>query len=331
MLDFRQIASQACQKIASAKNLRELEDIRVEYLGRKGVLTTNLKALNTLPEQERPQIGQIANTAKQEILNTLKQREAVLKDSALADQIASEKLDVTLAGRRHSGGGLHPITRTLRRIEEFFANAGFTIEEGPEIEDDFHNFEALNIPPLHPARAMHDTFYLGDGRLLRTHTSPVQIRTMKQRKPPIRMIAPGRVYRRDFDITHSPMFHQVEGLVVTSQVSFADLKGIVTSFLHDFFDEDIAIRFRPSYFPFTEPSAEIDIAWREGKRRDWLEVMGCGMVHPAVFKAVGYDPKQYQGYAFGLGVERMAMLRYCISDLRLLFENDVRFIKQFYI
>lgn len=331
MLDFRQIAHQACRKIADAKNLTELEQLRIEYLGKKGIVTTHLKTLHTLSEQERPEAGQVANRAKQDILNALKQRQTVLKQSVLDQQVASETVDVSLAGRRHSGGSLHPVSRTLRRIETFFLSAGFTVEEGPEIEDEFYNFEALNIPAAHPARAMHDTFYLSDGHLLRTHTSPVQIRVMQQHKPPIRMIAPGRVYRRDFDVTHSPMFHQVEGLVVRPQTSFSELKGIVTSFLRAFFDDDIAIRFRPSYFPFTEPSAEVDIAWREGKKRDWLEVMGCGMVHPAVFKAVGYDATQYNGYAFGLGVERLAMLRYCISDLRLLFENDVRFIKQFYL
>lgn len=331
MSDFAQLKSQACDEIEKAQNLKQLEQLRVAYLGKKGRLSLELKEINALPPAQRPAIGQQANKAKLDIVKALEARTRTLKAAALEQQILKEKIDVTLAGRRSETGNLHPITRTLRQIETLFANLGFDIEEGPEIEDDFHNFEALNIPASHPARAMHDTFYLSNGDLLRTHTSPVQIRVMQKRKPPIRMIAPGRVYRRDFDITHSPMFHQVEGLVVGTEVCFADLKALVANFLRTFFaDDKLAIRFRPSYFPFTEPSAEVDIAWREGCKRDWLEVMGCGMVHPSVFKAVGYDGGQYRGYAFGLGIERLAMLRYCIDDLRLLFENDIRFLKQFY-
>ena len=332
MSDFVQLKSHACDEIEKAQNLESLEQLRVAYLGKKGRLTLQLKEINTLPTAQRAAVGRQANIAKQDISKAIDLREQILKADLLKLRMLKESTDVGLEGRRSKVGNLHPVTRTLRQIETLFSNLGFAIEEGPEIEDDFHNFEALNIPPSHPARAMHDTFYLNNGDLLRTHTSPVQIRVMQRCKPPIRIIAPGRVYRRDFDITHSPMFHQVEGLVVGTDICFADLKALVADFLRTFFaDEDLAIRFRPSYFPFTEPSAEVDIAWREGKRRDWLEVMGCGMVHPSVFKAVGYDAKRYKGYAFGLGIERLAMLRYCIDDLRLLFENDIRFLKQFYL
>ena len=332
MLDFIQLKSQACGEIEKAQNLQSLEQLRIAYLGKKAELTLQLKEINALPAEQRPRVGRQANTAKQDIIKAIKTRAQVLKAELQKQRLSEESIDVGLAGRRSKVGNLHPVTRTLRHIEMLFRNLGFDIEEGPEVEDDFHNFEALNIPPSHPARAMHDTFYLSNGNLLRTHTSPVQIRVMQRSEPPVRMIAPGRVYRRDFDITHSPMFHQVEGLVVGTEVCFADLKALVANFLRTFFaDEDLAIRFRPSYFPFTEPSAEVDIAWRAGKRRDWLEVMGCGMVHPSVFKAVGYDSRQYRGYAFGLGIERLAMLRYCIDDLRLLFENNIRFLKQFYL
>ena len=330
MPDLLQLKSQACKEIDKAQDLESLEQLRVAYLGKKGELTLQLKEINVLPKEQRPTVGQLANAAKQGIIKALKAREQSLKAQTIEQQILKESIDVGLAGRRTKTANPHPVTRTVKRIEMLFSNLGFEIAEGPEIEDDFHNFEALNIPPSHPARAMHDTFYLSNGNLLRTHTSPVQIRVMQERKPPIRIIAPGRVYRRDFDITHSPMFHQVEGLVVGSDICFADLKSMVANFLRTFFeDEDLAIRFRPSYFPFTEPSAEVDIKWREGKRQDWLEVMGCGMVHPAVFKAVGYDTARYKGYAFGMGIERLAMLRYCIDDLRLLFENNIRFLKQF--
>ena len=332
MPDLVQLKSQACAGIEKTPDLKSLEQLRIAYLGKKGELTLQLKEINALPMEQRPVIGQLANEVKRDIIKAIKAREQSLKAQAIERQTLAESIDVGLAGRRTSAANPHPVTRTLRRIEMLFSNLGFDIAEGPEIEDDFHNFEALNIPESHPARAMHDTFYLSNGNLLRTHTSPVQIRVMQRRKPPIRIIAPGRVYRRDFDITHSPMFHQVEGLVVGSDICFADLKAMVANFLRTFFeDEDLAIRFRPSYFPFTEPSAEVDIKWREGKKRDWLEVMGCGMVHPAVFKAVGYDTTLYKGYAFGLGIERLAMLRYCIADLRLLFENDLRFLKQFYL
>lgn len=332
MPDLLQLKSRACKEIEKAQDLEKLEQLRITYLGKKGKLTLKLKEIGALPHEQRSVVGLHINAAKQDLVKALKAREQSLKVQIIEKQILKESIDVGLAGRRTEVANPHPVTRTLRRIEMLFSNLGFDIAEGPEVEDDFHNFEALNIPLSHPARAMHDTFYLRNGDLLRTHTSPVQIRVMQECKPPIRIIAPGRVYRRDFDITHSPMFHQVEGLVVGSDICFADLKAMVANFLRTFFeDEDLAIRFRPSYFPFTEPSAEVDIKWREGKRRDWLEVMGCGMVHPAVFKAVGYDTVRYRGYAFGLGIERLAMLRYCIEDLRLLFENNIRFLKQFYL
>ena len=338
--DIAAIVAVACARIEAVQTVAELDKIRVEHVGKKGLVTLRLKRLDSLPPSQRPAAGKALNDAKREILAALERRRTTLAAAAVRRRLQSEKLDVTLPGRGRGGGALHPITRTLRRVEQLFARAGFDVEEGPDIEDDFHNFEALNIPPLHPARAMHDTFYIADdaghdaagaGYLLRTHTSPVQIRVMRRTPPPLRIIAPGRVYRCDLDVTHSPMFHQVEGLAVDEDLSFADLKGVVTGFLRAFFDErDLPIRFRPSYFPFTEPSAEVDIHWRHGgDRHAWLEIMGCGMVHPNVLRAVGCDARRYAGYAFGLGIERLAMLRYGIDDLRVLFDNDLRFCEQF--
>jgi phenylalanyl-tRNA synthetase alpha chain len=323
--------------LAQTNDLGELEQWRVHFLGKKGVLTEHLKQLGKLPPESRPQLGQAINDAKKEIQAAIEARKAVLLTAQLDAQLSSEAIDVTLPGRGHRPGGLHPITRTLTRIETLFSQIGFSVAEGPEVEDDFHNFAALNIPEHHPARAMHDTFYFEAHTLLRTHTSPVQIRVMKQAKPPLRIISPGRVYRCDSDLTHTPMFHQVEGFFVDEAVSFAELKGTLNDFLHTFFERDLQVRFRPSYFPFTEPSAEVDIqcvmcdgtGCRVCSHTGWLEVLGCGMVHPNVFAQVGIDSERYTGYAFGLGVERLAMLRYGVNDLRLFFENDVRFLRQF--
>ena len=332
MTDLNSLESQALNKINASQDLDVLEALRVEFLGKKGVLTEQLKSLGKLPKEQRPEAGQKINQVKERLQQALEERKSKLQESEINEKLKSETVDITLPGRGQSLGSLHPITQTLSSIQDYFQQFGFVVEEGPEIEDDFHNFEALNIPSHHPARAMHDTFYFDDGLLLRTHTSSVQIHVMQTQKPPIRIIAPGRVYRCDSDPTHSPMFHQVEGLLVDENVSFVDLKGIVTDFLHTFFeDKYLKVRFRPSYFPFTEPSAEIDIAMVSGdaKKIKWLEVMGCGMVHPNVFEKVGIDKIKYSGYAFGMGVERLAMLRYQINDLRLFFENDIRFLQQF--
>jgi phenylalanyl-tRNA synthetase alpha chain len=293
--------------------------------------------LGKLSPEERPAAGQVINQAKEKVQQSLEARKNTLKDAQLNARLESEKVDVTLPGRGQHSGGLHPVTQTLQRIEALFTQLGFSVAEGPEIEDDFHNFESLNIPETHPARAMHDTFYFDAHTLLRTHTSPVQVRTMEQQQPPLRVIAPGRVYRCDSDLTHTPMFHQVEGLMVDEAVSFADLKGILDDFLRNFFERDLEVRFRPSYFPFTEPSAEADIqcvmcggaGCRVCSHTGWLEVLGCGMVHPEVFRHVGIDSEKYTGFAFGMGVERLAMLRYGVNDLRLFFENDLRFLQQF--
>ncbi|MDX1606109.1 MAG: phenylalanine--tRNA ligase subunit alpha [Candidatus Competibacterales bacterium] len=326
MEGLQQLLDQARAEIDAAGDLAALEQVRVRYLGKKGALTTQLKQLGRLPAEQRPAAGQAINSAKQALQEGLETRHAALQADDLERRLAEDALDVTLPGRGQGVGGLHPLTRTLERIEDFFARRGFTIADGPEIEDDFHNFEALNIPPHHPARAMHDTFYFDNGLLLRTHTSNMQIRVMEQQPPPLRLIAAGRVYRCDYDQTHSPMFHQIEGLVVDETISFADLKGMLYDFLRAFFeDDDLDLRFRPSYFPFTEPSAEVDVRGSRG----WLEVLGCGMVHPAVFRHVGIDPERYTGYAFGMGAERLAMLRYGIDDLRLFFDNDLRFLCQF--
>ncbi|MCM8857713.1 MAG: phenylalanine--tRNA ligase subunit alpha [Candidatus Thiodiazotropha sp.] len=336
-LDIKGLIETAESAIAHADNLPMLEEIRVGYLGKSGKLTAQLKKLGTLPPEQRPQAGQAINKAKQALQQAIETRKADLEKHALAERLAAEKIDVTLPGRGLQRGGLHPVTRTLDRIERLFAHAGFESVEGPEIEDDYHNFEALNIPAHHPARAMHDTFYFDAHLLLRTHTSPVQIRTMEQGKPPMKIIAPGRVYRCDSDLTHTPMFHQVEGFLVDQDVSFADLKGVLYDFISSFFERELKLRFRPSYFPFTEPSAEVDIECvmcsGEGCRvcghTGWLEVLGCGMIHPEVFRHVGIDSEKYTGYAFGMGVERLTMLRYGVNDLRLFFENDLRFLKQF--
>ncbi|MCG6895641.1 MAG: phenylalanine--tRNA ligase subunit alpha [Thiocapsa sp.] len=327
----------AINAIATAPDLVTLDQVRVRYLGKSGELTALLKRLGTLPADERPAAGQQINQAKVAVQTAIDTRKGVLEEASLAARLAGERIDVTLPGRGRTAGGLHPVTRALRRIERLFGNAGFSVVEGPEVEDAYHNFEALNIPEHHPARAMHDTFYFDADLLLRTHTSPVQIRVMEEQAPPLKVIAPGRVYRCDSDLTHTPMFHQVEGLLVDEQVSFADLKGVLYDFLRDFFERDLELRFRPSYFPFTEPSAEVDIqcvicggsGCRVCKQTGWLEVLGCGMVYPEVFRHVGIDPDRYLGYAFGMGVERLAMLRYGIDDIRLYFENDLRFLRQF--
>ncbi|MFA7095435.1 MAG: phenylalanine--tRNA ligase subunit alpha [Gammaproteobacteria bacterium] len=337
MQELTELVKQAEQAVAQAADLNDLDQARVQYLGKKGLLTDYLKQLGSLPPEERPKVGQAVNQAKQLLQGRIEARKAELEAARLEARLAAETLDVTLPGRGQRPGGLHPVTRTLERIERLFAEIGFEVAEGPEIEDDFHNFEALNIPESHPARAMHDTFYFDAHTLLRTHTSPVQIRVMEQGEAPFRIIAPGRVYRCDSDLTHTPMFHQVEGLLVDENVSFADLKGTLDEFLRNFFEQDLKVRFRPSYFPFTEPSAEVDIecvhcrgkGCRVCKQSGWLEVLGCGMVHPQVFRNVGIDSERYTGYAFGLGVERLAMLRYGVNDLRMFFENDLRFLRQF--
>ena len=312
--------------IAAAGTLGELDAVRVRFLGRQGRITAESRAVGALAPELRPEAGKRLNDGKRAILAALDARKAVLAAQALRTKLASERLDVSLPGRGQSSGGLHPVTRTLDRIASLFGTIGFEVVEGPELEDDYHNFEALNIPAHHPARAMQDTFYFPDGRLLRTHTSPVQIRVMQSRRPPLRIIAPGRVYRCDSDQTHTPMFHQVEGLMVGEDVSFAHLKGVLHDFLRRFFEaDDLEVRFRPSYFPFTEPSAEVDIRGEHG----WLEVLGSGMVHPKVLENCGIDCERYTGLAFGMGVERLAMLRYGVDDLRSFFENDLRFLKQF--
>jgi len=333
-----ELEKQVLQEVADASDTSELDDVRVRYLGKKGLLTQQLKQLGTLPAEERPAAGQEINRIKQLAQQAIEARGSTLDSAALDAQLVGEKIDVSLPGRGQVHGGLHPVTLTMRRIEQLFRPLGFTVEEGPEIEDDHHNFGALNIPDHHPARAMHDTFYFDAHTLLRTHTSPVQVRVMEESKPPLRIIAPGRVYRCDSDLTHTPMFHQVEGLLVDENVSFANLKGLIDEFLRAFFErEDLAVRFRPSYFPFTEPSAEVDIqcvmctgdGCRVCGHTGWLEVLGCGMVHPKVFEQVGIDNERYTGFAFGMGVERLAMLRYGVNDLRLFFENDVNFLAQF--
>jgi len=332
------LKAEATAAIESAADSAALEKLRVEWLGKKGRVTDLLKSLGQLDADERPKVGAKINAVKQLLNEQISDRKVTLQQAAIAEQLAAESLDVTLPGRREDLGALHPITRTIERMADYFAALGFEVVEGPEIEDDYHNFEALNIPAHHPARAMHDTFYIDDTHVLRTHTSGVQVRTMETRDPPLRVICPGRVYRCDSDLTHSPMFHQVEGLLIDEDVSFGQLKGIIQDFLHAFFEQDaLAVRFRPSYFPFTEPSAEVDIQCvkcaGEGCRicsgSGWLEVMGCGMVHPRVLEMSGVDTERYQGFAFGMGVERLAMLRYGIGDLRLNFENDLRFLAQF--
>ncbi|ABC31278.1 phenylalanyl-tRNA synthetase, alpha subunit [Hahella chejuensis KCTC 2396] len=331
MENLEGIVDRAKDAVAKAESEQSLEQLRVDYLGKKGRITQLLKELGRLDAAERPAAGAKINEAKLLVQDLINEAKSELSSKNEAAKLAAESIDVTLPGRKESLGTLHPVTRTMLRIEDFFARSGYTVEEGPEIQDDYHNFEALNIPSHHPARAMHDTFYFDPKTLLRTHTSPVQIRVMESSKPPFRMICPGRVYRCDSDMTHTPMFHQVEGLMVDKHVSFADLKSTIVEFLREFFEKDLEVRFRPSYFPFTEPSAEVDIEW--GRNEDgsikWLEVMGCGMVHPKVFEAAGVDSETYSGFAFGMGVERLAMLRYGVNDLRMFFENDMRFLDQF--
>jgi phenylalanyl-tRNA synthetase alpha chain len=332
------ILDQAKASIATAENLKELDDLRVKFLGKKGDLTALLKGLGKLSKEERPKMGEAINQAKVSVQTLLTERKNHLETIELEKRLLEEKIDVSLPGRNVEMGGLHPVTITLNRIQSLFAKNGFEVEIGPEIEDDFHNFTALNIPEHHPARAMHDTFYFDESTVLRTHTSPVQIRTMENKKPPLRIIAPGRVYRCDSDVTHTPMFHQVEGLIVDKEANFAQLKGLLIDFLRAYFEkEDLKVRFRPSYFPFTEPSAEADIecvicggeGCRVCKKTGWLEVLGCGVVHPNVLNSVDVDSEEYTGLAFGMGVERLAMLRYGVNDLRLFFENDIRFLRQF--
>lgn len=331
MDNLDQLVKQGLDAVEKAQTIQELDQVRVDFLGKKGLITQQLKTLGKLSSEERPKAGALINKAKEEVQAVIVEKKQGLEQQQLNAKLESEAVDVTLPGRSQDLGGLHPVTRTMQRIEQFFSQSGYSVEVGPEIEDDYHNFEALNIPGHHPARAMHDTFYFNANSLLRTHTSPVQIRTMEIGKPPFRMICPGRVYRCDSDQTHTPMFHQVEGLLVEENVSFADLKSTIEEFLRVFFEKDLKVRFRPSYFPFTEPSAEVDIEWGEDAdgNTKWLEVMGCGMVHPKVFEASGVDAEKYSGFAFGLGVERLAMLRYGVNDLRLFFENDLRFLNQF--
>jgi phenylalanyl-tRNA synthetase alpha chain len=324
-------------EIASCSSIEQLELIRVRLLGKKGEITAQLKSLGSMDPEARKAAGAKINEAKDALTAALDARRAELENEQLAAKLASDTVDVTLPGRGQTLGGLHPVTRARRRIEQIFRGGGFTVADGPEIEDDWHNFEALNIPADHPARAMHDTFYFGDGRLLRTHTSPVQVRYLQAHKPPVRIIVPGRVYRCDSDMTHTPMFHQLEGLVVDEGISFANLKAVLHGFMQEFFEKDVGMRLRPSYFPFTEPSAEVDISCvacggtgcRVCKQTGWLEVAGCGVVHPNVLRAVGVDAERYTGYAFGFGIDRLTMLRYDVNDLRLFFENDLRFLRQF--
>jgi phenylalanyl-tRNA synthetase alpha chain len=331
------LTSDALAAIEQAQDIPGLEQLRVQFLGKKGSLTELLKGLGKLSAEERPKAGATINAAKTRVQDALEARKTILASEAAASRQHDEAVDVTLPGRRQSVGGLHPVTRTLQRIEAIFTSAGYDVVQGPEIEDDYHNFEALNIPAHHPARAMHDTFYFDSGLLLRTHTSTVQVRVMETGQAPFRFICPGRVYRCDSDLTHTPMFHQVEGMLVDEHVTMADLKGLLVEFLQVFFEADLAVRFRPSYFPFTEPSAEIDVqcvsckgeGCRVCSQTGWLEVGGCGMVHPNVLKSSSVDTEKYTGFAFGMGVDRLAMLRYQINDLRLLFENDLRFLRQF--
>lgn len=337
MENLNALAQEAKDSISAAEDNATLEQLRVDFLGKKGQITALLKGLGKLSAEDRPKAGAQINVIKQELQAFIGERKATLESAAVEAQLGAETIDVTLSGRGQSTGGIHPVTRTIERIEDFFGTIGFDVVEGPEIEDDYHNFEALNIPAHHPARAMHDTFYIDETTVLRTHTSPVQVRVMETQKPPLRIICPGRVYRCDSDLTHTPMFHQVEGLLIDEHSSFADLKGLVEDFLRAFFERELQVRFRPSYFPFTEPSAEVDIqcvncggeGCRVCSQTGWLEIMGCGMVHPRVFEYSKIDTEKYAGFAFGMGVERLAMLRYGVNDLRLYFDNDLRFLEQF--
>jgi phenylalanyl-tRNA synthetase alpha chain len=337
LADLTALTQEALAEVAACGDLAALDDARVRWLGKKGAHTEQLKALGRLAAAERPAAGARINEAKERLQAAIEARRAALERGAIERALTADRIDVTLPGRGEAPGGLHPVTQARLRIETLFRRAGFEVATGPEIEDDFHNFEALNIPPNHPARAMHDTFYFPDGRLLRTHTSPVQIRALQARGAPLAIIAPGRVYRCDSDMTHSPMFHQLEGLVVGENISFANMKAVLHGFLQAFFERALAMRLRPSFFPFTEPSAEVDMSCvfcdgkgcRVCKHSGWLEISGCGMVHPNVLKASGVDAERYTGYAFGAGIDRLAMLRYGVSDLRLFFENDLRFLRQF--
>ena len=337
MENLEPLANQARSAIAAAQDSATLEQLRVDYLGKKGQLTGLLKGLSNLTPEDRPKAGALINVVKQELQELIGERKTSLDATAVKAKLEQESIDVTMPGRAKTIGGVHPVTQTIERMEDFFSAIGFDVVEGPEIEDDYHNFEALNIPAHHPARAMHDTFYVDEHTVLRTHTSPVQVRVMESQEPPLRIICPGRVYRCDSDLTHTPMFHQVEGLLIDEHSSFSDLKGLIEDFLRVFFERDLEVRFRPSYFPFTEPSAEVDIqcvncggkGCRVCSQTGWLEVMGCGMVHPKVFEAAGIDTEKYSGFAFGMGVERLAMLRYGVNDLRLFFDNDLRFLEQF--
>ncbi len=334
---IQQLQRDALATLQNAASLKELQDVRVTILGKKSTLTEIMKGMRDLSPEERPLIGSLVNSFKEEFERSFAERQQLLQQEAIAVKLASEKIDVTLPGRCSARGSLHPVTLVTEEISDIFSRLGFSVEEGPEIEQDFYNFEALNIPKDHPARDMQDTFYISDDLVLRTHTSPVQIRTMLKSPPPVRIIAPGTVYRRDSDLTHSPMFHQIEGFLVDENVTFGDLKGILTHFLNEFFGEGLSVRFRPSFFPFTEPSAEVDIACvicggkgcRVCSNTGWLEILGCGMIDPAVFASVNYDSEKYSGFAFGMGLERIAMLKYGVNDLRLFFENDLRFLKQF--
>jgi phenylalanyl-tRNA synthetase alpha chain len=330
MSDLEHLSTTALADIAAAETPEALESLRVALFGKSGSVSALMKSLGALPADQRKAAGEAINRVRDGLGDALAARKAAIDEAVLATRLASETIDVTLPGRDAARGGLHPVTRTLERITEIFGRLGYELADGPEIEDDWHNFEALNFPPHHPARAMHDTFSCSVRRLLRTHTSGCQVRYMLDQKPPLRMIAAGKVYRSDSDQTHTPMFHQVEGLLVDEHASFADLKGTLAEFVRAFFERDFEMRFRPSYFPFTEPSAEVDIAWQQpdGSTR-WLEVLGCGMVHPNVLRSVGIDPERYTGFAFGLGVERFTMLRYGVNDLRNFFDNDVRFLRQF--
>ena len=326
MQKISKLIKQATTEVTSAKTLRSLDLIRIKYLGKKGIYTTRMKQISKLKKSEIPVIGREINDAKKTLLNQIFFRRTELELDFLSEELSKDAIDITLQGRLQKRGGRHPVSSTKNRIERIFRDSGFGIRFGPEIEDEYHNFTALNIPNNHPARAMHDTFYFSENKLLRTHTSPVQIRSMVTDGAPIRIIVPGKVYRCDSDQTHTPMFHQIEGLVVDINISFANLKAILHQFVEKFFEREVELRFRPSYFPFTEPSAEVDILWNEGR---WLEILGCGMVHPNVLENVGINSSKYTGYAFGMGVERLAMLRYGVTDLRSFFENDLRFLQQF--
>ncbi len=325
-MELSQLQTNACEDIAAASDLDALDRVRVSLLGKSGLITARLKTLGQLAPEERRATGQEINKVKAQLVQAIESRRAELETAQLDAELAAESIDVSLPGRGQQVGSIHPVTQVMQRMESIFVENGFQVCYGPEVEDDFHNFTALNIPENHPARAMHDTFYFPDGRLLRTHTSPVQIRSLLDDGAPLRIIAPGRVYRCDSDQTHTPMFHQIEGLVVAPGVSFANLKAALHQFVEQFFERKATLRFRPSFFPFTEPSAEVDVLSEEGK---WLEILGCGMVHPNVLRSAGVDPEEFSGYAFGMGVERLAMLRYEVKDLRLFFENDLAFLRQF--